>query len=142
MLHDQLATATPCPCGSSKDYNQCCEAAIEGTSPSATAEQLMRSRYTAFAIGMSDYLFNSTHPDYRQELTIDLLDQYIHETTWTGLEIIDTEQGAEKDQQGTVTFVASFNNADNKAELHEKSRFIRENEHWYYLDGDTQVIEK
>ncbi len=141
MLHDQQSTATPCPCGSSKNYNDCCEPAIEGIKPAQTAEQLMRSRYTAFAVGMSDYLFNTTHPDHRQELSIELLNEQISMTTWNSLEIVDTEQGQEGDKEGQVSFIASFSSEEGDAQLHETSRFIRDNDHWYYVDGEIKLVQ-
>ncbi|MCW8885969.1 MAG: YchJ family protein [Motiliproteus sp.] len=141
MLHDHQATSTPCPCGSGKNYNQCCEPAIEGIKPASTAELLMRSRYTAFAIGRSDYLLKTTHPDHRQELSIELLDEQISMTTWSELEILETIQGSESDSTGVVSFIASFSSDEGEAQLHETSRFIRENEHWLYVDGEIKLVQ-
>ncbi|OMH36280.1 YchJ family protein [Motiliproteus sp. MSK22-1] len=139
MLHDQKNTALSCPCGSRKSYNRCCEPAIEGSSPAKTAEQLMRSRYTAFALGMSDYIVDTTHPDYRKDLNTEILDQQNSDTTWLQLTILTVESGSEQDDYGRVSFVAEFSADGQKAQLHENSRFSRINGLWYYLDGEVKV---
>ena len=56
-----------CPCDSGKEYKDCCKPVLSGESPAQTAEALMRSRYTAFAKGEVDYIFNSLHPDKREQ---------------------------------------------------------------------------
>ncbi len=142
MLHDKHTAELDCPCGSGKHFIDCCEPAIEGARPARTAEQLMRSRYSAFALGMIDYLMDTTHPDHRQGLTSEVLEQQSHSTTWLGLKILETEAGGEQDTHGRVRFVAQFSSGDQQAELRENSRFERLNDHWYYVDGDVTVVEK
>ena len=139
MLHDQHNTGLACPCGSGDSFNRCCESAIEGGQPAKTAEQLMRSRYSAFALGMSDYLIDTTHPDYRQGMTINELEQQHAETTWRRLTIVKTEAGREHDTLGRVAFIAEFSVDGKIAQLQEDSRFERIQGHWYYLDGEVQV---
>ncbi|MCV6588983.1 MAG: YchJ family metal-binding protein [Marinobacterium sp.] len=138
MLHDQDLNRK-CPCGSSKPFSFCCEPAVEGYKPASTAEALMRSRYTAFALGQVDYLINTTAERYRNPDDAVILSEQIQATTWTGLEIIMTEQGKAEDETGIVEFIASFEAAGEAAQLHEKSNFRRENGHWVYVDGEVEI---
>ncbi len=141
MLHDEQTTRLACPCGSSRNYRDCCEPAIEGVQPARTAEQLMRSRYSAFALGMCDYLIETTHPDKRAGLSIAELQAHNQVTTWQGLTILETTAGGEGDSDGRVSFVARFSSENRTGELKENSRFLRLEGRWYYVDGDIEVIE-
>lgn len=130
-----------CPCESGKPYSQCCEPYHLGT-PAPTAEALMRSRYSAYALAtqipaLSEYLLQTWHPDTRPQ-SLDLNDE--NAAKWLGLQIrhhqnIDAEHAL-------VEFVARYKHAGNlggKAErLHETSRFLRIDNRWYYVDGDHQ----
>ena len=57
-----------CPCGTNKAYSQCCEPLIRGERQAATPEELMRSRYSAYAKTEVDYIINTTHPEKREDL--------------------------------------------------------------------------
>ena len=57
-----------CPCGSSLFLAKCC-GVLHAGQPAATPEQLMRSRYSAFMLGLGEYLVHSWHPDYLNGLT-------------------------------------------------------------------------
>lgn len=138
MLHDQDLNRK-CPCGSEKPFSYCCEPAVEGYKPAATAEALMRSRYTAFALGQVDYLINTTAACHRNPADAEVIEEQIKATTWTGLQIVSTEKGTADDAEGIVEFIAAFEAGDDACELHEKSNFRRENGAWVYLDGDVEV---
>lgn len=140
MLTDTQDLDTLCPCGSTKPFAFCCEPAISGRKPAATAEALMRSRYTAFAIGAVDYLVQTTAASKRSPQDAELLAEQTQITTWTGLEIIDTEAGQKDDQSGVVEFKAAFESPEGNAVLHERSRFEREAGLWVYLDGEVELI--
>ena len=73
MLTDNKDLDTRCPCGSGKPFSFCCEPALAGRKPAATAEALMRSRYTAFALGAVDYLINTTAARKRHPQDAELL---------------------------------------------------------------------
>lgn len=92
----------------------------------------MRSRFTAFALGLEAYLAASWHPTTRPA-SVDL----DHDTTWRRLQIVDTVGGGPDDATGVVEFRASFRGSDGAGLLHERSRFVREGERWFYLDGDV-----
>lgn len=127
--------AAPCPCGSGDLYGGCCRPLIRGQE-APTAERLMRSRYTAFAIGDAAYLAQSWHPRTRpDDLEID------PDLRWTGLEIVDAQAGGEGDTVGVVEFRATWEQGAGAGStagmLHERSRFVRVRGRWCYLDGDA-----
>lgn len=140
MLTDNRDLDTQCPCGSGKPFAFCCEPAISGRKPAPTAEALMRSRYSAFAIGAVDYLIQTSAAAHRSPQDAELLAEQTQITTWTRLEIISTEAGQKDDATGTVEFKASFESPEGNAILHERSRFQREEGLWVYLDGDVELI--
>ena len=100
---NQRTTAAACPCGSGEPYSRCCRPFHLRLAEPPTAEQLMRSRYSAYAKGLDAYLLHSWDPAHRPA-TIELDPRH----RWTGLTIIATSGGAPDDTAGTVEFVAAF----------------------------------
>lgn len=139
MLHDHKDTTLTCPCGSNKPFSFCCEPAIEGHKPARTAEALMRSRYTAFALGAVDYIINTTAEEYRNPEDADLLAEQVIATTWTGLKILNTKAGQADDLNGVVEFIARFETDEEQNELHERSNFRKQDNHWFYVDGEVEI---
>ncbi len=90
----------------------------------------MRSRYSAFALGLGDYLWRTWHPRTRPEHVT------LGDTVWTGLEVLDVVDGTERDQGGIVEFVAHFREGRRPGELRERSRFERRGRRWMYVDGE------
>ena len=125
-----------CPCGSSLSLPQCCGALHAGQA-AATTEQLMRSRYSAFVLGLGEYLVHSWHPDYLGPLTVEELSQT--DTNWDGLEIL-AAQGGPADETGMVEFKAWFWEGDKRHCLHERSRFVRYQGRWVYTDGEQDPV--
>ncbi|MGB2571708.1 YchJ family protein [Micromonospora citrea] len=120
----------PCPCGSGLPYADCCGPVHRGEGTAGTAEALMRSRYSGFAVGDAAYLLRSWHSSTRPaRLRLDPGQQ------WTRLEIVDTERGSLFDSEGTVTFRAHYREAGRPGTLDERSRFVREDGRWVYLDA-------
>ncbi len=114
-----------CPCGSGQPYAECCGPLHRGDGTAGTAEALMRSRYSAFAVGDVAYLRSSWHPSTRPaRLDLDPT------LSWLGLEVLHAEGGL-FDTTGVVEFRARHN----RGVLHERSRFTREGGRWFYLDG-------
>ncbi|MBA4502402.1 YchJ family protein [Marinobacterium marinum] len=140
MLNDNQDLNTHCPCGTGKPFQACCEPALSGCAPATTAEALMRSRYTAFALGAIDYLITTTAARKRSPDDAILLTEQTQVTTWTGLEILATEAGTTDDATGVVEFKARFDSPEGSAILHERSRFEREQGRWVYTDGDVELI--
>src|SRR6187549_2370232 len=98
-----------CPCGRGSSYDECCGRLHRGAAAAVTAEELMRSRYAAYAVGDLDYVFRTWHPRTRpDDLSPDL------GLTWTGLRIV----GSGDDW---VEFVATFEQGGRSGEMHERS---------------------
>lgn len=90
----------------------------------------MRSRYTAFSRGDVDYLLRTWHSSTRPaHLDLD------PDTSWVRLAIVDTVAGGPFDREGTVEFVAMYDEAGQRHRLRERSRFVREGREWFYVDG-------
>lgn len=132
-----------CPCLSGDAYGACCgryhaglRPAPDGTAPgpyAPTAEALMRSRYAAFAVGDAGYLRATWHPSTRPT-DLDLDDDVV----WRRLDVLRTEAGGPFDTTGVVEFVAHHRSRADRTDrgrLHEVSRFVREGDRWYYVDG-------
>jgi len=115
-----------CLCGTGLPYAECCGPLHDGTTTAATAEQLMRSRYSAFAVGDPAYLLTTWHPSTRPR-TLDL----DPDVRWTGLDVLATTGGSLFETEGTVEFRAHRRGGTQ----HENSRFVREGSRWFYLDG-------
>ena len=130
-----------CPCGSELDFEQCCQPAITGTRPAATPEALMRSRYSAYVTGNADYLIASWHADCNASEFRQALLAGFATTRWLGLQIITTQAGKDP-SEGFVEFAARYRDQDNPEPvmIHERSRFLRIKEHWYYIDGVTPQV--
>jgi SEC-C motif-containing protein len=97
----------------------------------ATAEQLMRSRYSAFAVGDAGYLQETWHPATRPA-SVDLETAF----QWRRLQIRSVTAGAEDDQAGTVAFIAHYWDSVNReyGRQTELSRFVREDGRWLYVE--------
>ncbi|MDD7962428.1 YchJ family protein [Microbacterium thalli] len=122
--------AASCPCGSGARFSACCGPLLDGVA-AGTAEQLMRSRYTAFALRDEPYLMRTWHPETRPR-SVDLDPA----TRWVGL-TIERARGGTDDNAGVVEFRARWRAGDTAGELHEVSRFERRRARWVYVDGVT-----
>jgi SEC-C motif-containing protein len=120
----------PCPCGSGQIQPDCCAPYLAGTNLPPTAEALMRSRYTAYALGDLAYLRVTWHASTRPaELTSE------PGLKWVGLQILATEGGDQNATEGWVEFIARYKIQGRAFLLHERSRFMREDGLWRYVDG-------
>ena len=122
---------TPCPCGSGRALPQCCGPYLEGARPAPTAEALMRSRYTAYALGAQAYLLATWHPSTRPS---SLEPEQAPPPRWIGLSVHRHENL--DPARALVEFTARCRVGGRAQLLHETSRFLREGEHWFYVDGD------
>ena len=124
---------TPCPCGSGKKYKKCCQPYHRGARP-ANALLLMKSRYSAYALGQSRYIAATTHsdnPDYTEDTTtwIAGIETFSEQTEFRRLEILEFIDG---DKEAFVTFRATFDDGA----MVERSRFVRERGKWLYHSGE------
>ncbi|TDP89350.1 SEC-C motif-containing protein [Leucobacter luti] len=127
-------TDGPCPCGSGAAYCACC-GPLHGGEPAPSAERLMRSRFSAFALGLPEYLLRSWDPHTRPDRSDFDLDDTVE---WRRLFIADTTGGGPDDDAGFVTFTAIGRGQDGRFEQRERSRFARGADgHWRYVDGDA-----
>jgi SEC-C motif-containing protein len=125
-----MDSSTRCPCGTGLTLGECCGPFLSGVAHPPTAERLMRSRYTAYALGESGYLLATWHRSTRPaSLT---LDPDIH---WVGLEILGRTHGGLLDTRGTVEFRALYRAGGMRQRQQENSTFVREKKVWFYLDG-------
>lgn len=120
-------TVQACPCGGA-DYAQCCGRFIERGEVPQTAEELMRSRYTAYTRRDDVYLKATWHPRTRPAEPV----AQEEGLKWLGLEV---RRHVPDGDQATVEFVARFKTGGRAQRLHEVSRFAREDGRWYYVDG-------
>ena len=129
----RLSSHAPCPCDSGQTYVDCCGAwhlgLLQGLH-APTPEALMRSRYSAYVLGLIDYLLATWHPATAPgELELPPL-------KWLGLEVLLAQSTA---QAGVVEFVARCRENGRAQRMHETSRFVREQGRWYYVDGIIEV---
>ena len=122
--------AEACPCGRPRPYADCC-GRLHAGDPAADAESLMRSRYSAYAKSLEAYLLSTWHATTRPA-ALDLADG--PQPKWLGLEVIAS---AESSDEASVEFVALCRIGGRAQRMREKSRFLREQGRWYYLDGTS-----
>jgi SEC-C motif-containing protein len=133
-------TDQTCPCRAMDSqqlaYSACCARYIEERLPAPSAEALVRSRYTAFAIGDIDYLVDSLAPESRHDFDRKAITHWSRSSQWLGLEILSTEQGPTGDETGYVEFVAHFTSEGERYSHRERSLFRHDaqNGRWYFLE--------
>jgi len=120
-----------CPCGSSKQYSDCCGRYLDHGEVATTAEHLMRSRYTAYTLNREDYLLATWHHSARPG-SLELANNTPNQ--WVGLTVKGHEQSAP--DRAIVEFIARYKINGRAYRLHEISRFVHEGGAWFYLDGD------
>jgi SEC-C motif-containing protein len=128
-----VATAA-CPCGSGRPYAACCGRWHAGPQQlqAPDAEALMRSRYSAFVLGLHDYLLATWHPSTRPAT----LGPDEPGLKWLGLQV--RQHRVLDDAHAEVEFVARSKLGGRAHRLHERSRFVRDNGQWFYVDGDLR----
>jgi SEC-C motif-containing protein len=125
-----VAKLIECACGSGKPMADCCARYFNGKEAAPSAEDLMRSRYTAYTLLREDYLLATWHPSKRPA-ALGLAKE--EPSKWLGLEVKRHEQDAD---HAVVEFVARYKINGRAHRLHEVSRFVREGGRWFYVDGD------
>lgn len=134
------STAPPdssrCPCGNGESFGDCCGPVLRQERRAGTAAALMRSRYTAFAVGDLEHLLRSWHASTRppREELAESLEEGLR---WLRLDVLSTLQGGPFEDVGTVEFVAISKGPQGRQEQHEVSHFVREDSSWFYIDGEV-----
>ena len=127
-----------CPCGSLIKYKKCCKSFHENIKTPINALELMKSRYCAYAIEKSEYIISTTHQknrDFNTDTKVwnnDILD-YSRNTKFEKLEILEFIDGQ---TESFVTFKANITQNKQDVSFIEKSRFVKENGKWQYIDGE------
>jgi SEC-C motif domain protein len=124
-----------CPCGSGREYGECCQPIIAGDRKAQTAEQLMRSRYSAYVGKEIGYLRSSLHPDHRGDFDEKSTRAWAEGADWEGLQIVRTVGGGVDEEEGEVEFIASFSQRGVRHDHHERATFARSRGAWYFVDG-------
>lgn len=130
---------TACPCGLG-DYAQCCAPLHQGLHSAATAQQLMRSRYSAFALGEVDYIVDTTAIGQQVALNREAIRDWSQANQWLGLEIVSVNEQVDR-QHAQVEFIAQFRARTSQQgesatlqQHRELSTFVKHNARWYFLD--------
>ena len=126
---------TLCPCNSGNLYNQCCGLFLDSESRPDTPQKLMRSRYCAYVAKDIDYIYQTYARSSRAQQSKQDIQAWAQSVCFINLEILSSPQPANDDNYGYVEFVATYIDGDMLCKLQEKSRFIRTEQTWLYLDG-------
>ena len=124
-----------CPCLSNLKYVDCCKPFHTESESPKTAVQLMRSRYSAYALRLVDYLVKTTHKDKLKASYKKNLVDTIYTLEWKELKILRTSLGGEMDNSGKVKFEATYIESEKEHTMTEYSRFRKYKGIWFYYDG-------
>lgn len=122
-----------CPCGSGNLLEQCC-ARYHAGADAPSAELLMRSRYSAYVLGLVDYLLDTTLPAQRNALDRDAIAAWSTQSTWLGLEVEASEVFGGQPEHAQVTFTARWHDSQGEHSHRECSAFVQVEGRWYFLD--------
>lgn len=123
-----------CPCGSEKNYADCCGPYLGGIADAPTPETLMRSRYTAYKKGYIDYLVKTQKDEAAEGFDVEKIKKTSMATQWLELEVV-VDFIYDEGHQGLVEFKASYSYRGQKQVLHEISNFRYEQGRWFYVRG-------
>jgi SEC-C motif-containing protein len=140
----------PCFCGSNVDFSSCCQPFINEEQQVQTAEQLMRSRFSAYAIGNAQYIYDTYAKSSQTSQSVNDIEDWSKSCIWVALTIYPTIDEVTNSTEAFVEFSAFYITQNTLCELREKSRFILEDatteqldsalnaplKQWRYIDGD------
>ena len=130
-----MADSNTCPCGSGRPFEECCEPYLLGREKAPTPEALMRSRYSAYALGSIDYLFETSGPKIRKDFDAAGSKRWSESAEWTGLEVLGTSGGEEGSDVGTVEFIAHYTVKESPFDHHEIATFRKISGNWRFTDS-------
>jgi SEC-C motif domain protein len=130
-----MSANTNCPCGSGQSAEACCVPVIKGKRLAATAEELLRARYTAFTRGEVDFIVETHHSKTRSEVKREEIEDWSKNSEWHGLKIVQSEAGKAGDSSGTIVFCAEFTTQGKRNEHWEQALFEKEGKEWRFLDA-------
>ena len=126
-----------CPCGSNVAYGECCGPFISGERTAVRAEQVMRSRYSAYVRKEIGYLLSSLHPDHRSDFDEKSTRTWAEGSEWHNLEIVKTAGGGPEDSEGRIEFIALYTEKGIKRDHHEFATFVKRDGIWYFMNGEV-----
>ncbi|WP_375737930.1 YchJ family protein [Pseudomonas boanensis] len=132
-----MSTAT-CPCGSGDPLEVCCGRYHSGH-PAASAEALMRSRYSAYVLGLVDYLVDTTLPAQQQGLDREAIRAWSLQSDWLGLEVESHEVIGGQPEHAFVTFTARWHDQGGEHSHRERSAFVQTGSRWYFIDPTVEL---
>ncbi len=125
-----------CPCGKGESLDTCCGPILKGKKKAATAEELMRARYTAFVNGDVDFILKSHDPDTANQVDRDSTEAWSKQSEWLGFELLSSEKGGADDNFGSIEFSAKYRIKGTTIDHREKATFRKEEGTWYFVDGE------
>jgi SEC-C motif-containing protein len=129
-----------CPCGSGRDYDECCGPYISGTALPPTAEALMRARYSAYAVHDIGFIIDTCDREENERIDEKETRDWSEKSKWLGLTITGTEKGGASDSEGVVTFEAAYERDGLRDTHREKARFKKQDGRWWYVDGEIAPV--
>lgn len=129
---------TSCPCGSGSLLDTCCGRYHAGT-PAPSAEQLMRSRYSAYVLGLIDYLHATTLPAQQASLDLQAMREWSAASTWLGLQVEHSQVLRGQPEHALVSFTARWHDQAGEHAQHERSAFVQHAGKWYFIDPTTPL---
>ena len=122
-----------CPCGSGNTLDACCGRYHSGL-PAPSAEQLMRSRYSAYVFGLIDYLKATTLPIQQDSLDLQSMKDWSVSSTWLGLDVEESQVIGGQPEHALVSFTARWHDLAGEHAQHERSAFVQHDGKWYFID--------
>lgn len=133
---DSLA---PCPCGSERALSDCCGPYHAGTA-APDAERLMRSRYSAYVLGLIDYLVGTTAPAQQAQLDREALTAWSLGSRWQGLQVLEHSAAPGDPAHARVSFVARWEDSRGAHRHEERSGFVQRDGRWFFLDPTVRPL--
>ena len=130
MKRKKTALSSPCPCGSGRSLDECCGPFLSGAAAAPTPEDLMRSRYTAYALGNDDYVLATWDEATRPAV---LFEEGEARPKWISLRVTDAKPVADGADTGEVTFTATARTSQGAMRLTERSLFRKTDGRWVYV---------
>ncbi|MDD9155409.1 YchJ family metal-binding protein [Aliivibrio sp. S4TY2] len=132
-----MSKSNHCPCGTKKNYSVCCEPIHNNHALAITPELLMRSRYSAHVKKLTQYIIDTYHPTCNAEEFKEGIEDSI-QLDWRKLKVTSAHLSAQVDNEGFVSFKATYSEDGQLHQLKEHSRFLKEDGKWYYIDGEVE----
>lgn len=127
------AMSHACPCGSGNLLEHCCGRYHAGI-PAPSAELLMRSRYSAYVLGLVDYLLATTLPAQQADLDCAAIRTWSLSSTWLGLKVESAELLGGQPEHAFVIFTARWHDDDGEHSHRERSAFVQLHARWFFID--------